>query len=75
MFVLAEPYRSCFPPPSTPPSIVLFVDDLCNLQGHLHVTVSALEAAAVVWMSELPSRLNPIILPLMASIKKEQVSL
>jgi len=39
----------------------------------LHVTVSALVAAAVVWMSELPARLNPIILPLMASIKREQV--
>lgn len=42
------------------------------VQGNLHVTVSALVAAAVVWMSELPARLNPIILPLMASIKKEQ---
>jgi len=41
----------------------------------LHVTVSALVAAAVVWMSELPARLNPIILPLMASIKREQVFL
>ncbi|KAF8402447.1 hypothetical protein HHK36_013403 [Tetracentron sinense] len=42
------------------------------VQGNLHVTVSALAAAAVVWMSDLPSRLNPIILPLMASIKREQ---
>lgn len=44
-----------------------------NRQSNLHVTVSALVAAAVVWMSELPARLNPIILPLMASIKREQV--
>ncbi|KAK9993179.1 hypothetical protein SO802_022882 [Lithocarpus litseifolius] len=43
-----------------------------NRQSNLHVTVSALVAAAVVWMSELPARLNPIILPLMASIKREQ---
>ncbi|XP_011047059.1 PREDICTED: TATA-binding protein-associated factor BTAF1 isoform X2 [Populus euphratica] len=42
------------------------------VQSNLHVTVSALVAAAVVWMSELPARLNPIILPLMASIKREQ---
>ncbi|KAK6923628.1 Helicase, C-terminal [Dillenia turbinata] len=42
------------------------------VQGNLHVAVTALIAAAVVWMSELPSRLNPIILPLMASIKREQ---
>lgn len=49
------------------------VYDLVKFQGNLHVTVSALEAAAVVWMSELPSKLNPIILPLMASVKREQV--
>ncbi|XP_010255080.1 PREDICTED: TATA-binding protein-associated factor BTAF1 isoform X2 [Nelumbo nucifera] len=42
------------------------------VQSNLHVTVSALVAAAVVWMSELPAKLNPIILPLMASIKREQ---
>ncbi|KAL5998885.1 btaf1 RNA polymerase II, B-TFIID transcription factor-associated [Asimina triloba] len=42
------------------------------VQGNMHVTVSALLAAAVVWMSELPSRLNPIILPLMAAVKREQ---
>ncbi|XP_037492536.1 TATA-binding protein-associated factor BTAF1 [Jatropha curcas] len=42
------------------------------VQSNLHVTVSALVAAAVVWMSELPARLNPIILPLMASIRREQ---
>ncbi|XP_048226169.1 TATA-binding protein-associated factor BTAF1 [Ricinus communis] len=42
------------------------------VQNNLHVTVSALVAAAVVWMSELPARLNRIILPLMASIKREQ---
>ncbi|CAK7341663.1 unnamed protein product [Dovyalis caffra] len=42
------------------------------VQSNLHVTVSALVAAAVVWMSELPARLNPMILPLMASIKREQ---
>lgn len=37
------------------------------------MTVSALAAAAVVQMSELPAKLNPIILPLMASVKREQV--
>lgn len=42
------------------------------VQSNLHVTVSALVAGAVVWMSELPSRLNPIILPLMASMRREQ---
>lgn len=41
----------------------------------MHVSVSALVAAAVVWMSELPAKLNPIILPLMASVKREQVVL
>lgn len=52
-------------------NLFIFCD---NLQNNLHVSVSALVAAAVVWMSELPARLNPIILPLMASIKREQVS-
>lgn len=42
------------------------------VQNNLHITVSALIAAAVVWMSELPAKLNPIILPLMAAIKREQ---
>lgn len=42
------------------------------VQNNLHVAVSALMAAAVVWMSDLPVKLNPIILPLMASIKREQ---
>ncbi|KAM7511450.1 hypothetical protein LguiB_010325 [Lonicera macranthoides] len=42
------------------------------VQSNLHVTVSALAAAAVVEMSELPVKLNPIILPLMASVKREQ---
>ncbi|KAB2614179.1 TATA-binding protein-associated factor BTAF1-like [Pyrus ussuriensis x Pyrus communis] len=42
------------------------------VQSNLHVSVSSLVAASIVWMSELPERLNPIILPLMASIKREQ---
>ncbi|CAN8254589.1 unnamed protein product [Cochlearia groenlandica] len=42
------------------------------VQSNLHITVTSLIAAAVVWMSEFPPRLNPIILPLMASIKREQ---
>ncbi|XP_042034375.1 TATA-binding protein-associated factor BTAF1-like isoform X1 [Salvia splendens] len=42
------------------------------VQNNLHLTVSALLAAAVVWMSELPGKLNPIILPIMSSIKREQ---
>ncbi|CAN4076462.1 unnamed protein product [Withania somnifera] len=42
------------------------------VQNNLHVTVSSLLAAAIVWMNELPVKLNPIILPLMASIKREQ---
>lgn len=46
-----------------------------NSQSNLHISVSAMVAAAVVWMSELPGRLNPIILPLMASIKREQVNI
>ena len=44
-----------------------------DLQSNLHVTVSSAVAAAVVWMSEFPTRLTPIILPLMASIRREQV--
>ncbi|XP_021726401.1 TATA-binding protein-associated factor BTAF1-like [Chenopodium quinoa] len=42
------------------------------VQSNLHVTVSSLIAAAIVWISDLPKRLNPIILPLMASLKREQ---
>ncbi|XP_019412830.1 PREDICTED: TATA-binding protein-associated factor BTAF1 isoform X2 [Lupinus angustifolius] len=42
------------------------------VQSNLHITVSSAVAAAVVWMSEFPTRLTPIILPLMASIKREQ---
>ncbi|KAH9607137.1 hypothetical protein KSS87_005065, partial [Heliosperma pusillum] len=42
------------------------------VQANLHVTVSSLMAAAVVWFSDLPSKLNPIILPLMASLRREQ---
>ncbi|XP_057544192.1 TATA-binding protein-associated factor BTAF1 [Amaranthus tricolor] len=42
------------------------------VQSNLHVTVSSLMAAAIVWISDLPARLNPIILPLMASLKREQ---
>ncbi|KAJ4797222.1 TATA-binding protein-associated factor MOT1 [Rhynchospora pubera] len=42
------------------------------VQNNLHVAVSSLVASAVVWTSELPSRLNPVILPLMAAIKREQ---
>lgn len=45
------------------------------VQSNLHVTVSSLVADAVIWMSELPAKLNPIILPIMASIKKEQEEL
>jgi TATA-binding protein-associated factor len=44
------------------------------LQNNLHVTVSSLVASAVVWMPGLPSKLNPVILPLMAAIKREQVN-
>ncbi|KAK7312063.1 hypothetical protein VNO77_35609 [Canavalia gladiata] len=42
------------------------------VQSNLHVTVTSTVAAAVVWMSEFPTRLTPIILPLMASIRREQ---
>jgi hypothetical protein len=45
------------------------------MQNNLHVTVSSLVASAVVWMSCLPSKLNPVILPLMAAIKREQVNI
>jgi hypothetical protein len=31
-------------------------------------------AGAVVWMGGLPVKLNPVIQPLMAAIKREQVS-
>jgi len=44
------------------------------MQNNLHVTVYSLVASAVVWMSGLPSKLNPVILPLMAAIKREQVN-
>nr|BAD25208.1 putative SNF2 domain-containing protein [Oryza sativa Japonica Group] len=42
------------------------------VQNNLHVTVSSLVASAVVWMAGLPSKLNPVILPLMAAVKREQ---
>ncbi|XP_027906160.1 TATA-binding protein-associated factor BTAF1 isoform X1 [Vigna unguiculata] len=42
------------------------------VQSNLHVTVTSAVAAAIVWMSEFPTRLTPIILPLMASIRREQ---
>uniref|UniRef100_A0A7N0U9X5 TATA-binding protein-associated factor BTAF1 n=1 Tax=Kalanchoe fedtschenkoi TaxID=63787 RepID=A0A7N0U9X5_KALFE len=42
------------------------------VQGNLHISVSSLVAAAVVWTSKLPEKLNPVIPPLMASIKREQ---
>ncbi|MCL7026697.1 hypothetical protein MKW94_014094 [Papaver nudicaule] len=45
---------------------------LTCVQNNLHVTVLSLVAAAAVWISDLPDRLTPIILPLMASIRKEQ---
>jgi hypothetical protein len=50
------------------------ISGLMFMQSNLHITVTSLVAAAVVWMSEFPARLNPIILPLMASIKREQVA-
>ena len=60
-------------------SIPVFEDvpfsGLIFMQNNLHITVTSLIAAAVVWMSEFPTRLNPIILPLMASIKREQVAI
>jgi TATA-binding protein-associated factor len=43
------------------------------LQGNLHMSVLASLAGAVVWMAELPIKLNPVIQPLMAAIKREQV--
>ncbi|KAK8964573.1 putative chromatin-remodeling complex ATPase chain [Platanthera guangdongensis] len=42
------------------------------VQNNLHIAVSAMAAAAVVWMSDLPAKLNPIILPLMTAVKREQ---
>ncbi|MCO5611453.1 hypothetical protein L7F22_065706 [Adiantum nelumboides] len=42
------------------------------LQSNLHVSVLASVAGAVVRMGELPVKLNPIIQPLMAAIKREQ---
>ncbi|EFJ06187.1 hypothetical protein SELMODRAFT_186944 [Selaginella moellendorffii] len=42
------------------------------VQVNLHGTVLALMASVVVWMGELPSKLNPIIQPLMGSVKREQ---
>ena len=43
------------------------------MQGNLHMSVLASLAGAVVWMGELPVKLNPVIQPLMAAIKREQV--
>lgn len=42
------------------------------VQNNLHVSVLASMAGAVVWMGELPAKLNPVIQPLMAAIKREQ---
>lgn len=46
-----------------------------HLQSNLHVSVLASLAGAVVWMGELPTKLNPIIHPVMAAVKREQVKL
>ncbi|CAM8949583.1 unnamed protein product [Rhodiola kirilowii] len=45
----------------------------CVPAKELHISVSSLVASAVVWTSKLPEKLNPVILPLMASIKREQL--
>jgi TATA-binding protein-associated factor len=45
---------------------------LLVVQGNLHMSVLASLAGAVVWMAELPIKLNPVIQPLMAAIKREQ---
>lgn len=45
---------------------------LKSVQCNLHVSISALMSGAVVWMVELPVRLNPVIQPLMAALKREQ---
>lgn len=54
--------------------LLIYLHKLCLMQNNLHVTVCSLVASAVVWMSGLPSKLNPVILPLMAAIKREQVN-
>ncbi|KAK7256333.1 hypothetical protein RIF29_29775 [Crotalaria pallida] len=46
-------------------------DDIKKSISNLHITVSSVVAATVVSMSEFPTLLTPIILPLMASIKRE----
>lgn len=50
-------------------SVTLF----CVLQNNMHISVLASLAGAVVWMGVLPSKLNPVIQPLMAAVKREQV--
>ncbi|KAH9321118.1 hypothetical protein KI387_015757, partial [Taxus chinensis] len=45
---------------------------LKRVQCNLHISVTALMAGAVVWMVELPARLNPVIQPLMSALKREQ---
>eukprot|EP01018_Ginkgo_biloba_P007683 Gb_19667 [translate_table: standard] len=42
------------------------------VQCNMHVSVTALMSGAVVWMVELPGKLNPVIQPLMAALKREQ---
>ncbi|XP_057836707.2 TATA-binding protein-associated factor BTAF1 isoform X2 [Cryptomeria japonica] len=42
------------------------------VQGNLHISVTALMSGAVVWMVELPAKLNPVIKPLMSALKREQ---
>lgn len=70
--VLHDLYFICFKSPSM--IFDMLISGSCvDLQSNLHVTVTSAVAAAVVWMSEFPTRLTPIILPLMASIKREQV--
>lgn len=45
---------------------------LQTIQSNMHVAVLAAAAGAVVWMRQLPTKLNPIIQPLMAAIKREK---
>ncbi|CAM6099985.1 unnamed protein product [Calypogeia fissa] len=45
---------------------------LICVQSNLHVSVMASLAGAVVWMGELPTKLNPIIHPVLAAVKREQ---
>eukprot|EP00897_Mesotaenium_endlicherianum_P006570 jgi/Mesen1/5941/ME000301S05068 len=51
--------------------LLLTAGYLRTIEANMHTTVLAALAGAVTWMGDLPGKLNPLIQPLMTSIKRE----